>query len=57
MAASRRENRENNSVDLRDTWVAGAADIFFGCQALSFGKRDCELAGFDVAAVSRIGGA
>ena len=57
MAASRRENRENGSVDLRHTWVAGAADILFGCQALSSGKRDCELAGFDVAAVSRIGSA
>ena len=57
MAASRSENRENGSADLRDAWVAGAADILFGCQALSFGKRYCELAGFDVAAVSRIGSA
>jgi hypothetical protein len=57
MAASRSENRENSSVDLRDAWVTGAADILFGCQALSFGKRDCELAGFDVASVSGIGSA
>ena len=57
MAASRSENREDSSVDLRDAWVAGAADILFGCQALSSGKRDCELAGLDVAAVSSVGGA
>jgi hypothetical protein len=57
MAASRSEDRENSSVDLRDTWVACAADILFGCQALSSGERNCELAGFDVAAVSKIGSA
>jgi hypothetical protein len=57
MAASRCENRQNDSVDLRDAWVVCAADILFGCQALSFGKRDCELAGFDVAAVSSVGSA
>ena len=42
---------------MRDGWVACAADILFGYQALSSGKRDCELAGFDVASVSRVGGA
>jgi hypothetical protein len=57
MAASRSENREDSSVDLRDAWVACAADILFGCQALSSGKRDCELAGLDVAAVSSVGSA
>ena len=56
VAASRNENRENGSVDLRAAWVACDADIVFGGQAFSFGVGDCGMDAFDVATLSGRGG-